>query len=184
MIGEPSITAHGGRELMSDANGSVKQKILAVALDHFARNGYDGASTREISEEVGLVCSAIYHYFSSKEETLHTIIHSAISQMADGLRALMDEMQDSRPAEKLGAALIYTTKVLISQQGIRQLEDAEVRSLTDKHRRECTALKRDYEAVFRNIVQEGIERGEWAPIDIPLYTSSILTLAKCPTIQS
>lgn len=39
-----------------------------MALEHFARKGYDRASVREIARESGLSQAGLLHHFSSKEE--------------------------------------------------------------------------------------------------------------------
>ncbi|MBT2518088.1 TetR/AcrR family transcriptional regulator [Streptomyces sp. ISL-90] len=51
------------------AKGVAKrEEILAVALEHFARKGYDRASVREIAREAGLSQAGLLHHFSTKEE--------------------------------------------------------------------------------------------------------------------
>ena len=46
----------------------TKERILATALELFSQNGYDGTNVREIAASLGLVKSALYRHFSSKEE--------------------------------------------------------------------------------------------------------------------
>jgi len=51
------------------AKGVAKrEEILATALEHFARMGYDRASVREIARESGLSQAGLLHHFSSKNE--------------------------------------------------------------------------------------------------------------------
>jgi AcrR family transcriptional regulator len=51
------------------AKGLAKrEQILDVALDLFARNGYDRTSFREIARATGLSQAGLLHHFSSKEE--------------------------------------------------------------------------------------------------------------------
>ena len=47
--------------------------ILDAAVRVFARRGYHGARVGEIAEEAGVAHGLLYHYFSSKEQVLHTI---------------------------------------------------------------------------------------------------------------
>jgi len=51
------------------AKGLAKrEEILATALEHFARKGYDRTSVREIARESGLSQAGLLHHFSTKEE--------------------------------------------------------------------------------------------------------------------
>lgn len=43
-------------------------KIREVALAHFARNGYEGASLADISSDVGIKKQSIYSHFKGKDE--------------------------------------------------------------------------------------------------------------------
>ena len=51
------------------AKGLAKRdEILDVALELFARKGYDRVSVREIAREAGLSQAGLLHHFSTKEE--------------------------------------------------------------------------------------------------------------------
>lgn len=57
------------------AKGIVKrEEILDVALDLFARKGYDRTSVREIARLTGLSQAGLLHYFSSKEELFTEVL--------------------------------------------------------------------------------------------------------------
>ena len=44
------------------------KKIMEIALHHFAQHGYEGASLRDISAEVGIKKPSIYNHFKGKDE--------------------------------------------------------------------------------------------------------------------
>jgi len=46
----------------------TSDKIREVALRHFTRNGYEGASLADISAEVGIKKQSIYSHFTGKDE--------------------------------------------------------------------------------------------------------------------
>jgi AcrR family transcriptional regulator len=59
----------------SYAKGVAKrEEILERALDVIAREGYQGASIKELAEEVGLSQAGLLHYFDSKEELFTAIL--------------------------------------------------------------------------------------------------------------
>ncbi|MGL4256404.1 TetR/AcrR family transcriptional regulator [Microbacterium sp.] len=59
----------------SYAKGIAKrEEILERALDVIAREGYQGASVKELADEVGLSQAGLLHYFDSKEELFTAIL--------------------------------------------------------------------------------------------------------------
>ncbi|MFD7025473.1 TetR/AcrR family transcriptional regulator [Promicromonospora sukumoe] len=51
-----------------------REEILEVALDLFARKGYDRTSVREIARMTGLSQTGLLHHFSSKEELFTEVL--------------------------------------------------------------------------------------------------------------
>lgn len=59
----------------SYAKGVAKrEEILARALEVIAREGYGGASVKQLAEAVGLSQAGLLHYFESKEELFTEIL--------------------------------------------------------------------------------------------------------------
>lgn len=59
-----------------------REKILAAALDLFARNGFHSTSIAQVAAKAGISKGLIYNYFSSKEELLQAIFTKAITDTA------------------------------------------------------------------------------------------------------
>lgn len=53
---------------------STKERILDVAIDLFARKGFDAVSLREIAEASGVRKASLYYYFTTKDEILEKIL--------------------------------------------------------------------------------------------------------------
>lgn len=58
--------------------------IRDVALAHFARTGYEGATMRGIAAEVGVKASSLYHHFPSKQDLLWDLAVCALDALEDG----------------------------------------------------------------------------------------------------
>src|SRR3954470_6903924 len=69
-----------------------RDRILVVAIDLFARQGFEATGMRAIADAVGVQPATIYHYFSSKEE----MIEALISELSETL----PERIASVPAER------------------------------------------------------------------------------------
>ena len=52
----------------------LKAKIKQTAVDHFNRDGYHGATIRNIAKDVGCSLPMVYYYFNSKKELFHEIV--------------------------------------------------------------------------------------------------------------
>ena len=57
-----------------DAEPTKREEILDVALQVFARHGYDRTSVRQIARLCGLSQAGVLHYFSSKEELFTEVL--------------------------------------------------------------------------------------------------------------
>jgi len=62
--------------------------VLRGAVKVFNERGYDGTSMEDLSRELGITKSAIYHHVTGKEELLRLAVDRAL----DGLFAVLDEI--------------------------------------------------------------------------------------------
>ena len=59
---------------------TTKEKILDTALELFSRQGYDGASVRDIARAVGIRESSLYNHFPSKRALFDGIVDFCVQQ--------------------------------------------------------------------------------------------------------
>ena len=71
---------------MSPRQADTRQRILDVALELFAEQGYEKTSLREIAERLDVTKAALYYHFASKEALLAGIVDSLV-EPADELVA-------------------------------------------------------------------------------------------------
>lgn len=60
-----------------------KEKILKVALELFAKNGYHATSISKISQRAKISKGLMYNYFASKEKLLDEIIQQGFNSLAE-----------------------------------------------------------------------------------------------------
>ena len=53
---------------------STKERILKIALELFAQNGYLGTSMNDIAGQLGFTKAALYKHYASKQEILDKIV--------------------------------------------------------------------------------------------------------------
>src|ERR1043166_752492 len=78
-----------------------RQQILELATELFAKQGYQGTTTRQIAQEVHVNEAIIFRHFPTKEELYWAVIENQISIRAG--RAKLESRLDSvaDPAEVL-----------------------------------------------------------------------------------
>jgi AcrR family transcriptional regulator len=69
------------------AREETLRRIKALAVDQLAEGGAGELSLRAIARELNLVSSAIYRYFSSRDELITALIIDAYNDLADVLEA-------------------------------------------------------------------------------------------------
>ena len=69
---------------------STPKKIIDVAVDLFATNGFKGTSIREIAKISGMTITNIYYYFGSKEGLLLEILEQLTRQIVEKLRQVSE----------------------------------------------------------------------------------------------
>jgi AcrR family transcriptional regulator len=94
-------TATTGRATRPSAD-PTRESILAAALDLFAEQSFDGATTRQIAARAGVTQPLLNYHFSSKDELwraavdgLFEALNQALTARADGLRGV-DELTTAR----------------------------------------------------------------------------------------
>ena len=60
----------------------TKQKILEIAYDEFAENGFEKTALSTISDKLGITRPALYYHFPSKED-LFLAVYDTIDPIAD-----------------------------------------------------------------------------------------------------
>lgn len=55
-------------------NDDLKLKIKTIAVNHFNKDGYHGATIRNIANEVQCSLPMVYYYYKSKKDLFHEII--------------------------------------------------------------------------------------------------------------
>lgn len=73
------IPAQAARDETRD---ETRARILDVALELIAANGFAGTSTREISERLGFTKAALYYHFRTKDDLLAALAAPATGQLA------------------------------------------------------------------------------------------------------
>jgi TetR/AcrR family transcriptional regulator, regulator of cefoperazone and chloramphenicol sensitivity len=86
---------------LSPKGEAVRDRILSVALEAFARAGFKNATTRAIVEAAGVSLPALRYYFGSKEDLYRACAEAVVSRyrtQMDGIGVQAVEMLAASPS--------------------------------------------------------------------------------------
>jgi AcrR family transcriptional regulator len=83
------------------SSADTKQRILRIAGELFARQGYTGTTIADIARELGTTTAALYYHFPSKADILGGLLAEPLATY----RRIIESLQvgHSAPGEVLGA---------------------------------------------------------------------------------
>ncbi|GAA1616314.1 TetR/AcrR family transcriptional regulator [Actinoplanes couchii] len=90
----------------------TRDRVLAVALDLFAHQGYQVTSLREIAERLGVTKAAVYFHFRTKQEILTALLHG----YAGDVSALAADAEAGQPLTRDGRAELLRRYAVLQEQ--------------------------------------------------------------------
>lgn len=144
-----------------------RQQIIEVARELFSAQGYQGTTTRELAEAVGINEALLFRHFSSKEDLYWAVlqhmieVHSGKDRIAECLRSGMPERE---------ALLAIAGEILNrNHQLVRLLffSALERHELADRFFRTHVIA---YHEIVAEYIREGIAAGRFRKVD-PLLSA-------------
>jgi AcrR family transcriptional regulator len=158
-----------------------REEILKAAADVLLRCGYDATTMKDIAAEVNLTAASLYHHFDNKDSLLLAVLEAGLDHVIDRLEPIV--LSDQSAADKLRAMVRVHIMGLTGNMAVGAAMVFEIRSLLALEsgrnhllaRRDAFFARRDYfESLFRQVVQAGIARGEFQPVDVPIFVKTML----------
>ena len=156
-----------------EAPGNRLAQVRAAARLHFAQRGYEAASMRDIAAEAGINIATVYFYCSTKEQLLFDVLQVAMTELLTEFRSALAGAGPTW-TDRLTVAIAFHVRFFAERAFGTTIGVADLNRMTDEHRAEHYALRREYDREFRNIIQAGIEAGEFRPLDAKLVTFGIM----------
>jgi AcrR family transcriptional regulator len=148
-----------------------RREILHAAATVFREHGYNDAGMRDIADAADLSPGNLYYYFKGKQEILFFCQDRALDQM-------LASLEEAKKQDGEITARLYT---LIQAHLHCMLGDLEgsiahlmIGGLPPELRERLIDKRDQYEQGIRELIEQGIERGEFAPLDSTLVTRALL----------
>jgi TetR/AcrR family transcriptional regulator, cholesterol catabolism regulator len=167
-----------------------RDEIILAAADVLHRNGYESTTMKDIAAEVNLTAASLYHHFRNKDMLLLAVLEVGLWYVTERLEPIAASGQTA--AEKLKAMIREHVVSVTKHPSVSAAMVFEIRSLIRAHsrngsqadseadrefvqQRDAFFTQRDhFEALFQQVVQQGIEAGEFRPVDVPIFVKTML----------
>jgi AcrR family transcriptional regulator len=142
-------------------------EILAAALDVFVEHGYAGARLEEVARRAGVTKGTMYLYFENKEALLEAVVRESVLPAIERGERLM-EAHEGTSSELLRQVVRdwWTSVAGTPLGGVTKLVMAEARNFPDLARFYHDQVVQRGHALFARVLQRGIDRGEFRPIEV------------------
>lgn len=127
------------------------QHILLRSAQIFAKQGFTGASIRDISRATGISLAGLYYYFTSKQKLLYLIQINAFTSIIERAQARLVNVND--PQKRLRILVQNHVEYFLSHPNEMKVLSHEEDALEEPYRREIAAVKRRYYELAREIFE-------------------------------
>jgi len=156
----------------------AKEKILRASKSVFSRKGYKKATVADILSEAGVARATFYRYFPGKHEVFFELFKDMLGNLYENARDFfLREAKDAQEWElTLREGLVTFYRFFLENRDIIQVyyseafvSDPRLYALWDDFERKMTS-------VFTRILDGGVEKGSFRPMDTDLVASILLMI--------
>jgi AcrR family transcriptional regulator len=149
-------------------------QIEEAASALFRERGYAATSVRDIAQALNLQGGSLYAHMASKEDILWSIVTRAADTFNSEVGPVAAQTEAS-PADRLADMIRAHVGVVTRIQKDAAVFLHEWRFLSPARREEMQGRRDAYEALFRDVIREGINKDEFRDVDIRTTAMAILS---------
>ncbi len=165
----PAAPAHQRRK------AERPDELVDAALDLFVEKGFSATRIDEVARRAGVSKGTLYLYSASKEELLKAVIRERLSTEIAAAALTVAEHRGSSADLLTGPLAAWWARVIASRaSGVFKLIITEVRNFPEIAEFYRQEVIEPGHALIGQILQRGIERGEFRPVNIDATVHSLL----------
>jgi AcrR family transcriptional regulator len=148
------------------------QELLAAALDLFVDRGYAATRLEDVARRAGVSKGTLYLYFENKEELFKAVVRQNIVEVIGKAEIDVAAADTTSCAELLRVMLRrwWDDVAATRASGLAKLMVAEAGNFPEIARFYNEEVIERGSALITLIVQRGVERGEFVPVDAHIMT--------------
>ncbi|MEO5981743.1 MAG: TetR/AcrR family transcriptional regulator [Pedococcus sp.] len=150
-------------------------RLLEAAAEAFSDRGFHATTTRDIASRAGLSPAGVYVHFASKEELLYQLSREGHEAARDLLVQACDSA--ASPTEALRSIMGTFSRWHAEHFRVARIVQYEFGNLTPEHRDAVLGLRKQIDAVVRDVVTAGVACGEFSVEDVPDTTLALMSMA-------
>lgn len=162
-----------GRSVETVSDAAVR--LMEAAADAFAAKGFHATTTRDIASHAGLSPAGVYVHFASKEDLLFQLSREGHEAARDMLVAAASAA--GSPTEALRSIMAVFSQWHAEHFRVARIVQYEFQNLTPEHREAVLGLRKDIDAVVRDVITAGVASAEFAVEDVPETTLALMSMA-------
>ena len=147
------------------------EEILAVSARLFREKGFTATTMEDIAAELYITKPALYYYIKTKHDLLYEICESAINRLIEGVRQIKD--LHSEPEDRLRDLVRLHVNMFSENGDIITVYLADESELPVEKRDFIRSRSREYETMYREILDQGITGGVFRDLDVHMVVRAI-----------
>jgi len=170
-----SVERPNGRTIDLTAVGGTAARIEDAALDLFFERGYKSTSMRDIAQACGITAAALYNHFPSKDQILYSMVLRLHEELEAAIVAAAEEA-GADPRDRLAALTRAHALVHTRHRKDARVANSEIFSLEEPGRGVVVESRQRMATMFRETIEEGLERGVFDVSDVVVTTFAIINM--------
>jgi AcrR family transcriptional regulator len=167
-----------GVPLTEEEQQRRRKEIFDASVHLFLEKGFQETSMREIAIAAGVGKSTLYDYYKSKDEIMVSYFENEIEVIAAHAQEIIQH--NSTIADKLSKIMQMHLSYLVESKQIFLKLSLEAQRLSLESQDRIQAKRHAYQDMLRSLIEEGIQREEFRPVN-PLFAArsifSLLSIA-------
>ncbi len=151
--------------------GDVKREVvLETAVAMFNEKGFRATSLDDVAKQLGVTKPTVYQYVSGKEEILFDCVKRGLEMIRTAAETVPEGRHTGRDRLE---AVMHSYAIAMTKDFCRCVTRIADSELSEDSRREFRRLKREIDALLREIVQSGMDDGSLQPGDPRIITFTL-----------
>src|SRR5271165_2171496 len=148
-----------------------RDRILEEAVKLFYERGFSGTTLDHIAGKLGVTKPFIYTHFRSKVELLEAVCRPTIEMSLDAIARAAQ--REGKAADRLFDGMVDFTKVVLQRQANIAVYFREEKHLSEAGLAEINALRKRFDRVLSELLEEGARAGEFEVEDVRVAALAI-----------